>query len=846
VAQDGIYRLAYNDLEQAGIQMETVDPQTLQIFSKGDELAIRVEGEEDGEFNSGDYVLFYGQGLENKYADRNVYWLVYGVTVGRRMPTREGVAAGPVLPSTDFTTQVQIEEDVRYMSLWPGDDSTDRWFWQPLVVLSAEDPPPSHTVEIDLGHVSSEGMGALLRTVLKGHTATPHLAEFYVNDVYIGDYHWYGMDTVEVAEVGFDQAILTTGVNTITTMLGGAAKYESVYLDRYELEYGHAYWADGNQLRFDQADSGEWLYEIGGFTRPDVEVFDISEPLTVTQVLSLGVGSAPAHTVRFSDTVSSARTYLALTPDRWLSPESISLDAPSSLHKTTNGADHIVISHAEFLPAADRLASYRADQGLRTSVVDVQDVYDEFGFGLPLPDAIREFIEYAFEHWQSPAPTYIVLLGDGTYDPKNNLDLGVVNYITPYLADVDRWMGETATDNWFVDVVPDPKHLPDLMIGRMPANSLAEAYTMVDKTIAYEQLMPVAEWSRHLIYVAGRQPDPQWAGDFHDLSEALIEDYVSAPYDVSRIYLGDGDPETAPMSTCASAVECKQQLVGAINEGAWLVNYIGHGSVIQWDAYMFDLAAIDQLTNGDRLPVMLPMTCLEGQFHGPYPDKPSISESVVRAEGGGAVASWGPTGLGVAYGHDELNRGFLEATLFGGVNEFGPATFEGKMRLAAANHSLEQIQEYTVFGDPALRLHASPTDLQVEKRTDSVEQPGPGDIVTFTLTFSNAGPGIAFAPVLTDLMSPWLANPSVIYSSPEVLSQREGITFSWTITDLWPRTGGEVVIRAEVAPEAEVPVRFFNEVTIASDTTDLDSANNRAKAGVGTVDLYLPVILRNR
>ncbi len=118
--------------------------------------------------------------------------------------------------------------------------------------------------------------------------------------------------------------------------------------------------------------------------------------------------------------------------------------------------------------------------------------------------------------------------------------------------------------------------------------------------------------------------------------------------------------------------------------------------------------------------------------------------------------------------------------------------------------------------------------------------------MTFTLAFSNTGPGIAFAPVLTDLLSPWLANPSIVFSSPEVLSQREGITFSWTITDLWPQTGGEVVIRAEVAQEAEVPVRFFNEATIASDTADLDPANNRARVGVGTVDLYLPLLLRNR
>jgi hypothetical protein len=118
--------------------------------------------------------------------------------------------------------------------------------------------------------------------------------------------------------------------------------------------------------------------------------------------------------------------------------------------------------------------------------------------------------------------------------------------------------------------------------------------------------------------------------------------------------------------------------------------------------------------------------------------------------------------------------------------------------------------------------------------------------VTFTLAFSNAGPNIAFESVLTDLMPALLVNPMVIYSSSQVLSQREGITFSWTITDLPPHTGGEVVIRAQVSPDAEAPVAFFNEARITSFTPDLAPANNRAVAGVGTESVYLPLILRNR
>ncbi len=117
-------------------------------------------------------------------------------------------------------------------------------------------------------------------------------------------------------------------------------------------------------------------------------------------------------------------TYLALTPDRWLTPAEIVRDAPSDLLSTTNGADYIVISHPEFLPAAQTLATYRAGHLPRTKVVDVVDVYDEFGYGLSVPEAIRAFLRHAYDNWEPPAPTYAVFMGDGTYDPKEYLGKG--------------------------------------------------------------------------------------------------------------------------------------------------------------------------------------------------------------------------------------------------------------------------------------------------------------------------------------------------------------------------------------------------------------------------------------
>ncbi len=253
---------------------------------------------------------------------------------------------------------------------------------------------------------------------------------------------------------------------------------------------------------------------------------------------------------------------------------------------------------------------------------------------------------------------------------------------------------------------------PDMVFGRLPVNSLVEANEMVAKTMTYEQTQSGAAWNQHLVFVGGLQPDPLEADDFHDTLTALVDTYVHSPYWASKIYMGD--PALAPEASCPTASDCEQALLNAINTtGALVINYSGHGARNRWSGPILDLDTIDLMTNSDRFPIMLPMTCMEGYFIVPG-GLWGVSEVMVRAADRGAVASWAPTGLGVAHGHDELNRGFYDALFVDGVRELGPATYAGKLRLYTTGMSQEQIDEYIVLGDPALRIPvASPTAMEL-------------------------------------------------------------------------------------------------------------------------------------
>jgi len=104
----------------------------------------------------------------------------------------------------------------------------------------------------------------------------------------------------------------------------------------------------------------------------------------------------------------------------------------------------------------------------------------------------------------------------------------------------------------------------------------------------------------------------------------------------------------------------------------------------------------------------------------------------------------------------------------------------------------------------------------------------PRDILTYTLSFTNAGPGIAHNVVLSDVLLSVLVSPTVVYADPGVISQHLGITFAWTITHLWPHTGGQIEIRVVVDPAAVPPITFFDSAEITASTPDLVPWNNRA------------------
>ena len=571
------------------------------------------------------------------------------------------------------------------------------------------------TFTIGLDHIAAEPYSTTVRGELYGYSyfgPTPdHHTRVYLNGHLVDDVTWDGW-----REYGFEHEIpssfLLEGENTITLALafdlGPDVINDIVFVNWFEVDYHQTYTATNDLLDFTVQDPGTWELQVAGFTTETLSIFDITTPtLPVRVISSTAELGGSAYTLRFQNTINEPHRCLALVPSRILSSTAVLEDRPSHLRNPSNGADYLIITHGDFYTDVLPLAAYRATQGMRTAVVDVQDVYDEFNYGVFDPEAIHDFLTYAYGNWTLPAPTYVLLAGDGNYDFKNHLGRGEPTYIPPFLAYVDPWIGEVAADNRYACVAGDAI-LPDMHLGRLPVKTAAEAAGMVAKILAYEQSPPGGDWNRDLVFVADNPDD---AAEFYDASEAIADHAVPSPYTTEKIYY------LQPYST-AGAV--KTALLNAVNDGRLMVNYVGHASIDFWGfEHFLDRANVAGLTNGGKQPFVAPMTCLEGYFiHPSLPnlDFSSVGEALVRVHGKGAIASWSPTGKGVASGHELLSQGLYTAIFQDDVTQLGPATTLAKFYLAAntGGHP-ELLDTYLLFGDPATRLNVLPVDVQLVK-----------------------------------------------------------------------------------------------------------------------------------
>jgi len=668
VKQAGWHRVTQAELAAAGFDVKA-DPRMLRLFVDGRELPIVVAGKEDGRLDSSDAVEFYGLGLNTASTDTRVYWLLADSQRGLRIADEVFAKGYPSGESFPFTVE-RRDRTIYFSALRNGDEEN---FFGAVITGNALDQ------RLTLNNISQTAREPMMIEVaLQGVTNLAHQVSVTLNGSSIARVLFSGQEKGR-AKIEVPHAMLREGENVVALQsINGSSDVSLV--DFIRITYQHSYRAENESLSL-TAKSGE-MVTIHGFSTKDVRVFDVTDERDV-QRLAVSIDqtkegySATVTAPNASGAATSGRRLLALTGARVHRASSVRLNQPSNWRSANNAADLVIITARNLISPLDPLKKTREAEGYKVAVVDVDDLYDEFSFGNRSPGSVRDFLSLARASWQR-APRFVLFAGDASYDPKNYLGFGENDLVPTKL--IDTAYMETASDDWFSDF--DGDGVPDVATGRLPVRSAEEAITAISKIIRYQQ----TEQASSALLVSDQND-----GFNFEQASSQLRVFIPPSVAVEEIRRGQLDPG-----------EARARLFEALARGQKLVNYAGHGSLNQWRGSLLDSDYAGGLTNGDRLPVFVMMTCLNGYFHDALID--SLGESLMKAEQGGAVAVWASSGLTLPQAQALLNQALYRSMFNASILKQPPTLGEAIRSAKSEISDIDVRRTWVLLGDPTLRL----------------------------------------------------------------------------------------------------------------------------------------------
>jgi hypothetical protein len=443
----------------------------------------------------------------------------------------------------------------------------------------------------------------------------------------------------------------------------------------------------------------------------NIEVWDVSHIDLVQQINLTNNG----NTKSFVANANELREYIAFDNTYYLKAEAVGKVDNQNLHQVTF-PDYIVITHPNFLAAAERIAQHHATYNqLSTKVVTTEQVYNEFASGAADITALRDFIKMYYDRAdgdENLMPQSVLLLGDASYDFKNRKYSAEDNHnFVPTYQSVETLNSSDTycTDDYFAYLDDNEGNnlsssaiRLDVAIGRLAARTETEALAMVDKVIHYVTAdVCKADWRNTLCFIADDQDGNLHLGDAEDEANAIRNSNKN--YNVNKIYL-DAYPQVAT-SGGQRYPTVNEAIKKQIFEGALMMNYIGHGGEDGWALErVLDRADIPTWRNYDKLPLVVTATCSFTRYDNP--NLTSAGEELMLNPQGGAVALMTTVRLVYASSNAALNGAFhdrLYTPINGTMPNIGEVARLAKNDAAPIAGSINN-HKFVLLGDPAMRL----------------------------------------------------------------------------------------------------------------------------------------------
>jgi len=465
IEEDGLYKVTYHDLVDAGMDLNTINPRQLRLFNKEQEIALYFEGSADLSFDPGDYFEFFGEKnvktflhknmdmYNDPFTDVNVYWLENSNSYGSRMVEESGalVISNPAQYTVPkfYKETIHFEEDVfshKFGEKGSNVDSPshelDLWFFDKGITAigsksyNAYIPHPWN----ETGLANSVFVKAMMRGLSfegdETNVGLKHRAEIWLNDEKVGESgdNWRNQNLHVIENtggIGLAQSDISHGDNTLRIQMDQVSNEfgsvtDATLLNWFEITYLRRYRADDNYIVFKKQEGlgsdYQFQFEVDGFTRRDIEIYKKGVSKIVNNRVDWYTqpnSNFSSFRLSFQDEIFySGIEYIALTKDKKKKPVSIVKDEPwipeavtdVSLLDAQNKVEYLIITNEILYENVLVLKEYHQQKGLFTEVVKVQDIYDEFNHGIKSPLAIKDFLKYVYKNWDQSSPLYYVNL----------------------------------------------------------------------------------------------------------------------------------------------------------------------------------------------------------------------------------------------------------------------------------------------------------------------------------------------------------------------------------------------------------------------------------------------------
>lgn len=653
VNKEGFYRVTKAQLQAIGFDVNS-DPNMWQLYTDGNQQAINVGP-------GGDYIEFYGRGIDTPESNTKMYYLVVGGTSGARIPTVIARRVGGTVVAPSFVQTAVRKERTNYVNDILNGDAEN--YWGRVVTAT------SSTFSFTLSNVDTNVPWCSVVVRVQGFSTTAHSINLSLNGQTLPSASGSGVQPF-VAQYTVPCSSLQEGTNGLAMSAPNSGDFS--FFDSVSVTYSKKYAAESNQLSLVSQNYRD--SNIGGFSSANIRVFDVTydgQAVLVDGLRKQQVGNAYSISIP----ANRSKVYYAVEDSGISQPVSITLNNPSSLSTAGHSADLVIISYKDFMTQANAWADYRRGQGFAVEVVNVEDVFDEFNYGVLSAHSMKDFLLFAKNNWQL-APRYVLLIGDGDYDSRNYEGFGFFNYVPANI--VNTVFSETASDDSIVDFNGDG--LAEMAIGRIPARTAGHVTNALNKTATFEQ-PAMQSLSRGALFACDVSTDYDFCG-----MSGRVRDQLPA-----------GTPNVIVTKTDLNA---SGALVTEMNAGKYITNYSGHGATGTWAAAsFFSNTQASQLTNINNPTIYTMLTCLNGFYHNTV--NVSLAETLLNSTSGGAVAAWASSGLTTPDVQEIMGKRFYNQIGLGNITRMGDLIIDAKTVVPGGSDVRES---WVLLGDPMLKV----------------------------------------------------------------------------------------------------------------------------------------------